>query len=31
MDSVEIFELVFLIAVVGGGVIGFIKAATKDD
>lgn len=31
MSSVEIFQIVFLIIVFGVGVIGFIKAATKDD
>lgn len=31
MDFVEIFQLVFLIAVFAGGIIGFMKAATKDD
>jgi hypothetical protein len=29
MDFTEIFELVFLVAVVGVGVIGFIIVATK--
>jgi len=28
---VEIFQYIFLIAVVAVGVIGFIKAATSDD
>ncbi len=28
---VEIFQLVFLVAVVGVGLIGFMKAATSDD
>jgi hypothetical protein len=31
MSYVEIFQVVFLIAVVGAGVIGFIKAATNKD
>lgn len=28
---VEIFQLVFLVLVVGAGLIGFMKAATSDD
>ena len=28
---VEIFQIVFLVAVVAVGLIGFIKAATNDD
>jgi len=28
---VEIFQLIFLLLVVGVGLIGFIKAATSDD
>jgi len=28
---VEIFQLVFLVAVVGVGLIGFMKVATSDD
>lgn len=31
MSYVEIFQIVFLVIVFGVGVIGFIKAATKDD
>lgn len=31
MSYVEIFQIVFLIAVFAVGVIGFIKAATNDD
>jgi hypothetical protein len=31
MSYIEIFQIVFLIAVFTVGVIGFIKAATKDD
>ena len=31
MSGVEIFQLIFLVIVVGGGLIGFIKAATSDD
>ena len=31
MSDVEIFQLVFLVAVVGVGLIGFIKAATSND
>lgn len=31
MSYVEIFQVIFLIAVVGVGAIGFIRAATKDD
>ena len=31
MSDVEIFQLVFLVAVVGVGLIGFIKAATNND
>ncbi len=30
MGGVEIFQVVFLIVVFVGGVIGFIKAATSD-
>lgn len=31
MGYVEIFQVVFLVAVFAVGVIGFIRAATKDD
>jgi hypothetical protein len=31
MGYVEIFQILFLIAVFAIGVIGFMKAATKDD
>lgn len=31
MGYVEIFQIVFLIAVFAVGLIGFIKAATSDD
>lgn len=31
MNYVEIFQIVFLIIVFAVGVVGFIKAATKDD
>ncbi len=31
MSYIEIFQIVFLIAVFAVGVIGFLKAATKDD
>ncbi len=31
MGYVEIFQIVFLVAVFAVGVIGFIRAATKDD
>jgi hypothetical protein len=31
MDSIEIFQLIFLIIVFAVGVLGFIKAATKND
>lgn len=31
MDYIEIFQMVFLIAVFAVGIIGFMKAATKDD
>jgi hypothetical protein len=31
MDYIEIFQIVFLIAVFAVGLIGFMKAATKDD
>ena len=31
MSSVDIFEIVFLVLVFIVGMIGFIKAATKDD
>ena len=31
MDYVEIFQLVFLIVVFAVGLIGFMRAATKDD
>lgn len=31
MSYVEVFQIVFLVIVFGVGVIGFIKAATKDD
>lgn len=29
MDVIEIFQLVFLVAVFAVGIIGFIRAATK--
>jgi hypothetical protein len=31
MATVEIFQLIFLVIVIGGGLIGFLKAATSDD
>ncbi len=31
MGYVEIFQILFLVAVFAVGVIGFIRAATKDD
>ena len=31
MDSVELFQVIFLVAVFAVGVIGFLKAATSDD
>jgi hypothetical protein len=31
MSSVEIFQLIFLAIVIGGGLISFLKAATSDD
>jgi len=31
MNYLEIFQLVFVTAVFGVGLIGFMKAATKDD
>ncbi len=31
MSYIEIFQLFFLLAVFGVGVIGFVKAATSDD
>jgi len=31
MNSVEIFQLVFIFAVFAVGVVGFIKAATSED
>ena len=31
MDYVEIFQLIFLIVVFAVGLIGFMRAATKDD
>ena len=31
MGYVEIFQIVFLVTVFAVGLIGFIKAATKDD
>ncbi len=31
MNALEIFQIIFIIAVFGVGVIGFIRAATKDD
>ena len=31
MDYVEIFQLVFLVVIFAVGLIGFMKAATKDD
>ncbi len=31
MSVVEIFELIFLLAVVAAGMIGFIRVATSDD
>ena len=31
MSNVEIFQLIFLLAVFAVGFIGFIKVATKDD
>ncbi len=31
MNALEIFQIIFIIAVFGVGLIGFIRAATKDD
>lgn len=31
MSYIEVFQIIFLVIVFGVGVIGFIKAATKDD
>ena len=31
MSYIEIFQIIFLVVVFAVGVIGFIKAATKDD
>ena len=31
MSYIEIFQIIFLIAVFAVGLIGFIRAATKDD
>ena len=31
MDYVEIFQIVFLVVVFSVGLIGFMRAATKDD
>ncbi len=31
MGAVEIFQVVFLIVVFGVGLVGFMRAATKDD
>jgi hypothetical protein len=31
MTVLDIFQIVFIIAVFGVGVVGFIKAATNDD
>jgi len=31
VNYVEIFQIVFIVAVFGVGLIGFIRAATKDD
>ena len=31
MDYIEIFQLVFLVVIFAVGLIGFMKAATKDD
>jgi hypothetical protein len=31
MGAIEIFQIVFLVAIFLVGVIGFIKAATKED
>jgi hypothetical protein len=31
MSYIEIFQIIFLIAVFGVGLIGFMKAATSDD
>ena len=31
MDYIEIFQIVFLVVVFAVGLIGFMKAATKDD
>jgi hypothetical protein len=31
MSYVEIFQIIFLVAVFAVGVVGFIKAATNDD
>lgn len=31
MSYVEIFQIVFLVVIFAVGVIGFIRAATKDD
>ncbi len=31
MSYIEVFQIIFLVIVFGVGIIGFIKAATKDD
>ena len=31
MDYIEIFQVVFLVVIFAVGLIGFMKAATKDD
>jgi len=31
MDYIEIFQIVFLIVIFVVGLVGFMKAATKDD
>ena len=31
MNALEIFQVIFIVAVFAVGVIGFIKAATNDD
>ncbi len=31
MGSIEIFQIVFLVLVFAVGVVGFVKAATKED
>ncbi len=31
MSGVEIFQVIFLVVVFGVGLIGFMRAATKDD